>query len=106
MSPGQPSPSYRVRYTPTARRQIASWPLPDNGVLVDVYLRIEQLLTESPTRHLRRGRRPFEGMQLRFTVPDPDNRLLVHGFVFHVLYGQDEETLWVARGGYLPRFGI
>jgi hypothetical protein len=96
---------YKVVLLPGARRQISSWGLPDE-VLVEVYLRLRERLSEQPALQLRRQRQPFDGMIYRFRVPDPANRLCEHFFAFHVIYGQDEETLFVPRGGYVRSFGI
>jgi hypothetical protein len=96
---------FRTRFTPTARRQIASWGLPDS-ILVDVYLYLNETLPRDPQRYLRRERELFDGMQCRFRLLDPDNRLCEYGFVFHVAYGADEQTLWVTRGGCLRQIGM
>jgi hypothetical protein len=61
---------------------------------------------ENPFQHLRRVRQPFDGLVYEFTMIDPANRLCEHGFVFQVVYSQDEETLWVIRAAYLRREGL
>jgi hypothetical protein len=87
---------YRVRTLPQVARQIQRWPMPD-VVLVDVYLRLD-LLTSNPAERLSRETTPFDGMVYRFSLIDPTNELCVHTFLFHAVYGQDEETLWIVHG--------
>jgi hypothetical protein len=36
---------------------------------------------------------------------EPRNRLCEHHFIFHIFYGQDEETLFLVRGGYVKNSG-
>jgi hypothetical protein len=96
--------AYTVRVLPAVARRIASWGLSD-PVLVEVYLRLEAL-RNTPADHLRRERRPFDGMVWRFNLIDPDNRIQQHFFCFQVLYGQDEQTLMVARGAYIRTVGV
>jgi hypothetical protein len=97
--------AYRVVLDPLVRRQLIGWGLPD-GVLVDVHLRLTDDLSTHPALVLERRQAPFDGMQYRFEMIDPDNRLCVHAFAFHILYGQDEEALHVACGAYLRSFGV
>ncbi len=97
--------SYRVEIQPSVRRKIASWNLPDHA-LVEVYLRLREVLPENPAQHLRRLSTPFDGMVYQFSFVDPDNRLCEHAFVFLVVYSQDEETLIIANGGYWRRVGM
>lgn len=96
---------YRTRILPSAARQIASWGLSD-FVWTEVYLRLNEVLPGDPGRHLRREQDPFDGMAYRFSLIDPENRLCQHGFVFHILFGADEETLFVARGAHVRTIGI
>ncbi|HWG43484.1 MAG TPA: hypothetical protein VN688_11915 [Gemmataceae bacterium] len=95
---------YKVVILPHAKRQIRSWSLPDS-VLVEVYIRLGEHLPKEPRRALTRTRRPFEGMAYYFSMMDPENRLCEHFFTFHILYGQDEETLFVPRGAHVRAFG-
>jgi len=44
-------------------------------------------------------------MAYYFSMMDPENRLCEHFFTFHILYGQDEETLFVPRGAHVRAFG-
>jgi hypothetical protein len=97
--------AYKVVVLPHTRQQISSWRLPDE-VLVEVYIHLRERLAEQPALKLRRERRSFDGMNYRFTVPDLANRLCEHFFVFQVIYGQDEETLFVSRGGYIRSEGV
>jgi hypothetical protein len=97
--------AYRVQIRRWVAQQIASWQLP-NDVLVDVYVILREELPRDPGRYLRRLREPFDGMVCGFSLPDPSDRLCEHHFFFHVFYGPDEETLWVARGGYLRQTSL
>jgi len=74
-----------------------SWNLPP-AVLVDVGLRLESL-SDRPAQP------PFRGMRYVFDLIDPANRLAAYHLTFHVLYGQDEETLHVLHGGCDASFG-
>jgi hypothetical protein len=96
---------YRVRVLPGLARRLAQWALPD-AVLVEVYIRLREVLPAAPALHLLRSRRPGEGMVYRFSLIDPGNRLREHFFSFHVFYGQDEETLLIARGAYVCVDGV
>jgi hypothetical protein len=96
---------YRARLLPGLARRIAHWALPD-PVLVEVYLRLREVLPTSPAQHLLRSRRPVDGMVYRFSLIDPGNRLREHFFNFQVFYGQDEETLLIARGAYVCVDGV
>lgn len=96
---------YRVVIHTGVVKKIASWGLPDD-VLVDVYLCLKETLPASPGLLLRRAKRPFDGMQLEFSLIDPQNRLREHSFVFLAVYSQDEETLIIAQAGYERREGI
>src|SRR5216683_520916 len=97
--------SYRVQIHPSVARKLITWQLPDFA-LVEVYLRLRDRLRENPASQLRRARRPFEGMVYEFSFVDVENRLCEHHFVFHVVYGQDEETLLIANGGYKRQIGL
>ena len=89
---------YRVVIYPELRRLMREeWGLPDE-LLVDVYLRLEEL-KNNPARILRRLRRPVDGMALEFELPVPGNRFVLYDLVFLVRYGDDEQTLHVVRGG-------
>jgi hypothetical protein len=82
---------------------LLTWNLPP-AVLVEVRLRLESL-AERPADQLAAGDGPFRGMRFTFDVIDPDNRLSMYRFVFHVVYGQDEETLHVINGVCEASFG-
>lgn len=92
---------YRVTLYPGVRRAISRWGLPD-GLLIDVYMRLHRdWLGTEPGRYLWDDGDPEGGMIFSFALVDPENRLVEHGFTFRVLYGQDEETLWVFRASHL-----
>jgi hypothetical protein len=80
------------------RRRIAAWGLPDT-LIAEIYLRLTGDLANDPYRHLRRLPGAYLGMEYRFTLIDPDNRLCEHVCTFWVLYGQDEEHLYVYHFG-------
>jgi hypothetical protein len=94
---------YRIRLTNRARGRLLSWNLPP-AVLVDVRLRLE-FLGERPADRLRPADAPFRGMGYAFELIDPDNRLAVYRFVFHIMFGQDEETLHIINGVCEASFG-
>jgi hypothetical protein len=89
----EPAVPYRVVMQPRVHRQIARWPMPD-VVLVDCHQQLSSL-RNNPAEQLVREKQPFDGMTMRFEVIDPINRLVVHRFGFLIVYGMDEETLFV-----------
>jgi hypothetical protein len=96
--------SYRVVVTDVARRQIAGWGLPD-PLFVNVYLRLREL-ESNPAARLVRTNAPFSGMSRVFSVIDPADRLTEYTFFFEIRYGQDEQTLYVVRGGFERTTGV
>jgi hypothetical protein len=58
-------------------------------------------LKENPARLLKRVRQPVDGLIYEFWVSDPQGRHRLHNFIFHVRYGDDEQTLWIVRAGYV-----
>jgi hypothetical protein len=91
--------AYKVQIRNTIQRRIVAWNLPD-PVFVEVLLRLKEDLAENPFERLVRLRSPFEGMVYHFSMVDPTNRLREFTFLFHVEYGQDEETLRVVNCAY------
>ncbi len=92
---------YHVRHRERIRELLREWRLPDE-VLVDVYLALaDDRLGVDPPRTLLRMREPFDGMVYSFTVQEPQRAVCYHTFLFHVLYGADETTLWVIDGSYI-----
>ncbi len=89
--------SYKVVLQQRVRREVGSWNLPDY-MLVEVYLRLRERLGENPAASLVRITEPWDGMAYGFEMIDPQNRLRVFVFLFRVVYGQDEETLYIAHG--------
>jgi hypothetical protein len=98
------SVSYKIEFGNFARKRIRSWNLPDT-ILVEVHLRLREELAQSPTMHLVRRDRPFDGMVYAFSLVDPERRLCEHTFAFKVVYSQDEEYLIISNGAYLRRDG-
>lgn len=94
---------YHVRIVSRVRDRLLSWNLPP-AVLIDVRLRLESL-GERPARRLRSADAAFRGMEFAFDLIDPDNRLAAYRFVFHVTFGQDEQTLHVINGVCEASFG-
>jgi hypothetical protein len=97
--------SYRVTVQPHVGRKIAGWGLSD-GVLVEVWINLREVLPTAPTMFLRRASEPFDGMNFEFWMVDPENRFRVHSFAFQAVYGQDEETILIVRGAYMRREGV
>lgn len=91
--------SYKVRIRSSMQKRIVAWNLPD-PVFVEIFLRLEQGLKDKPAEKLVRMQQPFDGMTYDFTLVDPTNRFREFSFVFHLVYGQDEETLQVLNGGF------
>jgi hypothetical protein len=91
--------AYTTRILPFARKQIARWGLPA-GVLVDVYLQLNEVLPSGPQQRLLPNSEERGGMLFYFSMVDPENRFRQHSFAFRVFYGQDEQTLLVASGVY------
>jgi hypothetical protein len=96
--------SFAVRFRRSVRRRIARWNLPDD-LLVEVFLRLTEDLSTTPSQLLRRTTAPFDGMAYTFPAVDRSNRVYGYAFIFHVRYGADEQTLWVVSGGY-ERFPV
>ena len=96
--------SYKVVLTDPVRRDLAAWKLPD-VVLVEVYLRLREGLAQAPAEQLVRASDPFDGMVFPFSMIDPTNRMSVFYLFFHVVYGQDEQTIYVLRGAKFHSFG-
>jgi hypothetical protein len=96
--------SFKVVLSKRVRKEISSWGLPDS-VLVDVYLQLREALGDNPGVQLVHADDGYEGMVFPLALVDPANRLSVFRFIFRVVYGQDEETLFVLRGSMLHTFG-
>ena len=103
-----PSPGFRTRLTQAAERNLLSWGLPDQ-VFVSVRDFLFRVLPTAPTQYLVRAQLPYEGMNCYYELLDPSNRMRLHRFVFHVVYGYDvgreQELLIVRHGTYFPVFG-
>jgi hypothetical protein len=97
--------SFKVVLSKRAQRDIGSWALPDS-VIVDVYVRLREVLSQNPGNHLVSSDDPHHGMVFPLELIDPANRLSVFRFFFRVVYSQDEETLIVLRGTMLHTFGV
>jgi hypothetical protein len=96
--------SYRVIILDSVREAIASWQLSD-FLLIEVYVRLRDDLGKNPLQHVRRITIPFEGMAYAIFLMDPANRFCEHVFIFHLVFGQDEETVLVTGARYLRQFG-
>lgn len=91
--------SYRVKVRSSVHRRILKWGLSDI-MLVEVLLRLREDLPANRPELLTRTLKPFDGMTYHFSVVDPENRLCRHTFWFHLVFGQDEETLLVVNAAY------
>ncbi len=99
---------YRVRLDPLVHRQIVGWKLYE-GLLVDVHMRLNEELPQSPRSVLQKESRELfenEGMLYRFQLIDPENRMLVHDFIFKIKYRSDEQTLLVVRRAHKTSEGV
>jgi hypothetical protein len=97
--------SWKVTIRPLAMEQIARWRLSD-FLLVEINLRLREQLPENPSSLLVRSHVPFDGMVYPFDIVDPENRFCMHKFYFHIIYGQDEQTLLVVKAGHTSRTGL
>src|SRR4051794_36686921 len=97
------SMSFKVELTKRVLSKITSWKLPDTE-LVEVFLRLRERIKDRPSHYLSRTVEPFDGMAFQFSTVDVGNRLCEHIFTFHVIYGQDEQSLFVVDGNYIRRF--
>jgi hypothetical protein len=94
--------SFKVRLGTLAIAQIRTWHLPDK-ILAEVYLFLRVVLPQDLENNLSRESQPFDrskGMTCNFTRRDPHVRGREHHFIFHVFFGQDEESLYIAQGAY------
>jgi hypothetical protein len=95
--------SYKVVWTRSAGRAAASWNLSDQAY-VEMRLRVE-MLSRNPADLLVRTNKPIDGLTYFVEFIDPTNRLCVHGFSFHVLYSQDEQTIYIVRATHFRQIG-
>lgn len=91
--------SYKVKLRSSIRKRIVAWNLPDS-VFVEILLRLDRELGQAPQDYLVRLKSPFDGLIYGFTMVDPGNRLREFSFLFHVVYGQDEEAIHVINCAY------
>ena len=91
---------YRVQVHTEMMGKIRELDLSD-AVLVDVYIRLREELAAEPHTHLRRMSSPFDGLVYQLVVEDPERPRRVHFLFFHVLYGRDEQTLFVNDVKYI-----
>jgi len=98
------SDPYRVIIPAANDAAMSAWDIPAE-VRQIMESRLREQLAVDPIRHLIRAISPWgEPLNLfAFTVPDADNPDRTHMFQFHVLYGNDEESLIVADVGYQRR---
>ena len=94
--------SLKVRLSTLAVAQIRGWHLPDK-ILAEVNLFLRDVLPRDMDNNLSRESEPFDrskGMTCSFTRRDSHILGREHHFVFHVFFGQDEESLYIERGAY------
>jgi hypothetical protein len=96
---------YRVESAPTLGALINSWGLSD-FMFVEVHLRLNEALPSGAPRNLIRAVTPFDGMVYSFERIDPENRLVNHVFLFHVVFLANEEVLRVMNGRYLRQVAV
>ncbi len=96
---------YRVRVEPRLTRTIPRLGVSD-AVEGAVYMFLHQDLPRLAPGNLVRLTDPFDGMCCRFYLIDPQNRMMQHQFTFQVLFGMDEETLFVVNAAYLRGIGF
>jgi hypothetical protein len=96
--------AYLVQFSPQTQKQLISWQLPD-FVLVEVYLRVKEMLGDNPSQVLVPSAEQDGGMLYFFSLVDPENRLVEHIFRFRVYYHPNEEVLTIASGIYRKQVG-
>ena len=96
--------SYRVTIPNHIQRRIARWELPD-FLIVEIHLRLRDELGCNPQHHLHSLAGSYQGMEYRFSLIDPMNRLCEHICTFWIVYSQDEESLIVMNFVYERRVG-
>jgi hypothetical protein len=89
----------KVKLSNLGTKQIQSWGLPDQ-IQAELFLYLTRILPADPEHSLIRVTSPFDGMVGQCVRPDPFVKGRDHSFVLLVYFGQDEQTLYVARGDY------
>ena len=97
--------SYRVVVRPPVLRLIGGWGL-STELFVEVHLRLRETLAARPSHLLVPSRDVSGGMIYPFSLVDPHNRFAEHTFEFGVLYGMDEQTLYVVSGSHHRQSGF
>ncbi len=93
--------NYHVRIPEVIEKKMAAWDIP-----ADIRSSMENCLRDSfaahPSPTLRKCYAPWGDLLNLFTfiLPDPNNSNQSHQFVFHLIYGQDEQSLVVVECGY------
>jgi len=90
---------FKIRLLNLAKIQIQAWHLPDQ-ILDELYLFLTRVLPADIENNLVRAAQPYNGMIAECTRRDPTVPGREHHFVFQVYFGDDEQTLHVARGFY------
>jgi hypothetical protein len=91
--------AFKVKLLDLAKKQIQSWHLPDR-IQDELSLFLTRVLPADTEHNLQRVEQPFQGMIAECVRRDPYTAGREHHFVFLVCFGDDEETLYVARGHY------
>jgi hypothetical protein len=92
---------YRIRIPDAIDAKMSAWGLPT----VILHLMEDKLrddLAIDPINKSHRVIAPWEEVLnlFTFTIPDASEPNVVHQFMFHFFYGQDEQSLVVADCGY------
>jgi hypothetical protein len=89
----------KVKLSNLVTKQIQSWALPDQ-IQAELFLYLSRILPTDPEHNLTRVSSPFDGLVGECVRADPFVKGRDHSFAFLVYIGQDEQTLYVARGVY------
>jgi hypothetical protein len=90
----------KVRLASRVEKEIQSWALPDR-IQIELFLYLTRVLPADIGHNLMRAAFPFDGMVAHCERRDPYVKDRDHFFDFLVYFGQDEQTLFIARGVYL-----
>lgn len=91
-------PNFDLRFHPRVDAEIRRWGL-NTSLLVDVFLRLKDVLPSAPVDHLVYDRdAPERGAFFPFELREDD--VFLHVFAFRVIFTEDEKTLFVVHASY------
>lgn len=90
---------FKTKIHNLAKIQIRAWHLPD-AILDEVYLHLTVVVPADIEHNLIRPQGSIHGLSAEFVRRDHDVMGRDHLFEFRVYFGDDEQTLYVAKGRY------